>query len=179
MPKRSSRALVSPFAFVLLRALTREFHPPLSPFPPRQIRRASCKVLSAIIATRSDLIPHLFKSAVPQLIPRFNEREESVRLDIFAVGSDLAKASTAAAHEGKFEIAASGLPEALPAIVAGVVKQLNGKSAKTKIAAFALLSDIVDALHVRRSPIRRAQPPPLAVLLRRRSAVPYSGFSEG
>lgn len=86
---------------------------------------------------------------MPQLIPRFNEREESVRLDVFAVASELAKATTVAAQEGKFDAAASGLPEALPAVVAGVVKQLGGKSAKTKIAAFELLTDTVDALHVR------------------------------
>ena len=44
-----------------------------------KIRRASAKILSSIIATRPDKLPDLYSSALPLLIVRFQEREESVR----------------------------------------------------------------------------------------------------
>ncbi|KAI8099719.1 armadillo-type protein [Halteromyces radiatus] len=47
-----------------------------------KVRRAATKLLTSVIETRSDLLLQLYESVSPALISRFNEREESVRIDI-------------------------------------------------------------------------------------------------
>lgn len=49
-----------------------------------KIRRAAARLLQAVLATRSELLAEFYKSVAPLLISRLNEREESVRLEIFA-----------------------------------------------------------------------------------------------
>ncbi|OZJ05135.1 hypothetical protein BZG36_01399 [Bifiguratus adelaidae] len=47
-----------------------------------KVRRSSSKLLAAVIATRIESLPMLYNTVAPVLISRFNEREESVRLDV-------------------------------------------------------------------------------------------------
>lgn len=47
-------------------------------------RRAAARLLQAVLATRSELLAEFYKSVVPLLISRLSEREESVRLEVFA-----------------------------------------------------------------------------------------------
>ena len=47
-----------------------------------KVRRASAKLLSAVISTRSELVTELFSRVAPVVISRFKEREESVRVDV-------------------------------------------------------------------------------------------------
>ncbi|CAK5269861.1 unnamed protein product [Mycena citricolor] len=49
-----------------------------------KIRRAATKLLAAIIGTRPELLPALFKEVSPVLISRFGDREETVRLEVWA-----------------------------------------------------------------------------------------------
>ena len=49
-----------------------------------KIRRSATKVLASVIGTRPELLGTLYKSVSPVLISRFGDREESVRLEIWA-----------------------------------------------------------------------------------------------
>ncbi len=56
-----------------------------------KIRRAAAKLLYALIGTRNELLIDFYRTAVPTLIVRFGEREESVRLEVLAVCEVLLK----------------------------------------------------------------------------------------
>ncbi|THH17136.1 hypothetical protein EW146_g3609 [Bondarzewia mesenterica] len=49
-----------------------------------KIRRSATKLLAAIIATRPELLISLYKDVSPVLISRFGDREETVRLEVWA-----------------------------------------------------------------------------------------------
>ncbi|KAI0075919.1 ARM repeat-containing protein [Panus rudis PR-1116 ss-1] len=49
-----------------------------------KIRRSATKLLAAVIATRPELLVTLYKEVSPVLISRFGDREETVRLEIWA-----------------------------------------------------------------------------------------------
>jgi cullin-associated NEDD8-dissociated protein 1 len=49
-----------------------------------KIRRSATKLLSSIIATRPELLVPLYREVSPILISRFGDREETVRLEIWA-----------------------------------------------------------------------------------------------
>ena len=61
-----------------------------------KVRRAAAKVLSSLILSRPDRLPELLPVLLPALITRFREREENVKMDVFATFNDLlAQARTA------------------------------------------------------------------------------------
>lgn len=49
-----------------------------------KVRRAATKLLSACISTRSDLLSSFYRTISPALIARFSEREETVKVEIWA-----------------------------------------------------------------------------------------------
>lgn len=49
-----------------------------------KIRRAATKLLSAVIGTRPELLVSLYRDVSPVLISRFGDREETVRLEVWA-----------------------------------------------------------------------------------------------
>ncbi|KAF7297547.1 Cullin-associated nedd8-dissociated protein 1 [Mycena kentingensis (nom. inval.)] len=49
-----------------------------------KIRRAATKLLAAVVGTRPELLSALYKDVSPVLISRFGDREETVRLEIWA-----------------------------------------------------------------------------------------------
>ncbi|ETV95460.1 hypothetical protein H310_10940 [Aphanomyces invadans] len=58
-----------------------------------KVRRAALRVVSAIIGTRQELLELIYNQYSETLIGRFKEREESVRIDVFGVVSDLLRAT--------------------------------------------------------------------------------------
>ena len=48
-----------------------------------QVRRSAAKCLEAVISTRHSMLVDFYKGVSPQLIQRFKEREENVKVDIF------------------------------------------------------------------------------------------------
>ncbi len=47
-------------------------------------RRSSARLLQALFETRPELLPQWYSSVAPLLTSRLSEREESVRLEVFA-----------------------------------------------------------------------------------------------
>ncbi|KIJ68853.1 hypothetical protein HYDPIDRAFT_82664 [Hydnomerulius pinastri MD-312] len=54
-----------------------------------KIRRSATKLLSALIVTRPELLISLYKDVSPVLISRFGDREETVRLEVWATYATL------------------------------------------------------------------------------------------
>jgi len=110
-----------------------------------KIRRASAKCLSAIITTRSEMLQQMYKKVAPQLVARFKEREESVKIDVFGTFVDLLRltSSTLKRYAGIQDSPISLLRQLVPSIVSGIAKQLKEKSPKTRSGAFSLLKELV------------------------------------
>ncbi|KAK4683892.1 hypothetical protein P7C73_g6321, partial [Tremellales sp. Uapishka_1] len=131
-----------------------------------KIRRSAAKLLFALIGSRNELILDFYRSLAPVLISRFNEREESVRLEVLAAFEVLLKQTVAAkaaelasggrnkrkrSEEMDDENALDDTPVAylqalLPNLLRAVLKQLSSKSDSTRQQSFNLLSQVVDAL---------------------------------
>lgn len=112
-----------------------------------KVRRAALRVLEAVITSRPEYLSDLYSDASEQLIARFKEREENVRIDILSCFSELLQATvvTTTSLEATVPLSRqrsciSLLHERIPAIVKASTKQLGPKcSLKSKCAVFSML----------------------------------------
>jgi len=122
-----------------------------------KVRRAAAKVLSALILSRPDRLGVLVPMLAPTLIARFREREENVKMDIFATFNDLLQqVKRVGDAEGEIVDAmvvdsagssnAAMLSTEMPRFVKAAARQLKEKSQKTRIATFNCLRQLVDTL---------------------------------
>jgi len=123
-----------------------------------KVRRAAAKVLSAIITSRPDKLASLVPDLAPELISRFKEREENVKMDVFATFNDLLVqvANTrhvelscdAMAVDGAESLSPAGaaLLCEVPRLVKAISKQLKEKAIKTRVAAFSCMRQLVVSL---------------------------------
>lgn len=136
-----------------------------------KVRRAAAKLLSAVIVSYPSTLPEVYRDVAPTLISRFNEREESVRVEILATFRDLVKVTGLQGEEimlskdvpvgvGKRrrESSQSGErpppPKALGTQLQGLVlrmskvltKQLSGPGVPTRLAGLALAREVVQVL---------------------------------
>lgn len=132
-----------------------------------KVRRAATKLFSTLIVTRFELLQEFYKSISPVLISRFNEREESVKLEVWATYTQLLKQTklhigsehdaTPAervlkrkrANPSEAETAngpLSALRSQAPAITKSIVKCLSCKSIPVRQAGFVLLSELIHVL---------------------------------
>jgi len=113
-----------------------------------KVRKGSSRCLAALIQTRPEMLKDIYEKIAPVLIARFKEREENVKLDIFATFSELVKqtaaVSTAVGEEKDTPL--GKLRALIPKFVAGIQKELKQKSVKTRIGVFNLLKEIVQVL---------------------------------
>ena len=113
-------------------------------------------VLSAIIISRPDKLPGLFPVVAPALIGRFKEREESVKMDVFATFNDLllqaatgrqlhgpAAADHMVVDDVGSDSTASMLLQEVPRVVKAASRQLREKSVKTRVAALHCMRQLV------------------------------------
>eukprot|EP01101_Sappina_pedata_P010265 TRINITY_DN6421_c0_g1_i1.p1 TRINITY_DN6421_c0_g1~~TRINITY_DN6421_c0_g1_i1.p1 ORF type:complete len:1230 (+),score=583.62 TRINITY_DN6421_c0_g1_i1:92-3691(+) len=111
-----------------------------------KVRRSSAKTLTAIINTRPEYLQEVYAKVAPVLIKRFREREENVRLDVFATFQALVR-QTSAIHrklpEHSPESPVAQLRQTTPLLVKAVKPQLQNKLPKTRIATFSLIRDLV------------------------------------
>jgi len=118
-----------------------------------KVRRAAAKCLEAVISTRRDLLPELYRIVSPALIARFKEREENVKSDIFHAYMALLKQTRPSAGSSldpncmEQEDAPLCLLQAqVPALVKAIHIQMKERSIKTRQDCFALLKELVSVL---------------------------------
>eukprot|EP00727_Mastigamoeba_balamuthi_P013409 m51a1_g8691 putative cullin-associated nedd8-dissociated protein 1 (1234) ;mRNA; f:36761-41414 len=115
-----------------------------------KVRRTAAKCISAVIATRVDLLEEMYSRVAPVLVSRFREREENVKLDVFRTFTDLLRQSGSYAERLLSADAAKRVAAAatalVPRVVAGLTRQLREKSLKTRAGVFAVLVELVNAL---------------------------------
>ena len=136
-----------------------------------KVRRAATKLLTAVILSYPSTLPEIYRDVSPTLISRFNEREESVRVEILATFRELVRVTGLQGEEilllrdvpvgvGKRrrESSQSGerpsLPKALgtqlhalvPRMSRILTRQLAGTSVPTKLAGFTLAREVVNVL---------------------------------
>lgn len=115
-----------------------------------KVRRAAAKCLEAVVSSRRELLPELYKVVSPALIARFKEREENVKSDIFhayiALLRQTRPTSSVALDPDSMEdeeCPISLLQQQVPLIVNAVHRQMKEKSIKTRQDCFALLKELV------------------------------------
>jgi len=137
-----------------------------------KVRRAALKVLAAMVRGLPDKLGSIYQKFAVPLIGRFQEREESVKLDVFSTFAEMAQAAVV---KGQSQIGQSGsstnavIPESgvleverppppkerpaaqhlvcvLPNCIGQLNKQLRSKSAKTRQGALALLRTLAECL---------------------------------
>jgi hypothetical protein len=122
-----------------------------------KVRRASLRVLTAIITTRPELLEQLYVHCAQPLISRFKEREENVRIDVFGVFAELLRATrktlpssngSGSFHPPTSNACVAQLEQRLNAIVLGANKQFGTKaSVPSRCAVVAMLSDLAMVEH--------------------------------
>lgn len=120
-----------------------------------KVRRAAAKVLSAIIVSRPERLRELLPEVVPVLVGRFKEREENVKMDIFATFGDLLDQVALSLRQDDADGGMSStqtlhndepndmLRQRVPEIVRATCRQFKDKSLKTRIAAFSLMRQLL------------------------------------
>ena len=116
-----------------------------------KVRSASVKCLGAVIRSRSEMLHALYNTAMPQLLLRFREREEIVKMEVFTAFKDLLRQSqTHAQTEDAMDHDAPGGVHSVVAqmldvdkVVKVVMKQLKEKSFRTKERCFELLRELI------------------------------------
>jgi cullin-associated NEDD8-dissociated protein 1 len=136
-----------------------------------KVRRAALKVLAAMLKGLPDKLRDLYSKFAQPLIARFQEREESVKLDVFTTFAEMAQAAVIKSQsavssaqpvspvviaEGILDVerlpppkerpAAENLCSILPNCVTQLNKQLRSKSLKTRQGALSLLRVLAETL---------------------------------
>ncbi|MBW0523374.1 hypothetical protein O181_063089 [Austropuccinia psidii MF-1] len=130
-----------------------------------KIRRAATKLLSTLIATRFELFQEFYQSVSPVLISRFDEREESVKLEIWAtftlllkqtkifLGSDdhshtenLLKRKRLVMEEQRTDGPLGLLHSQAPYLSKSIIRCLNCKSIAVRQSGFILLYELINVL---------------------------------
>eukprot|EP00123_Amoebidium_parasiticum_P018557 comp24239_c0_seq1/m.44810 comp24239_c0_seq1/g.44810 ORF comp24239_c0_seq1/g.44810 comp24239_c0_seq1/m.44810 type:complete len:1254 (-) comp24239_c0_seq1:279-4040(-) len=120
-----------------------------------KVRRASAKLLAAIISTRADLLPELYRTVAPRLVARFREREENVKVEVFGAFVALLRITKAVVQtkEPTDDAMDTGdspqqlLVSLVPSLVKAVRTQLKEKSDRTRQGCFLVLRELVMVHH--------------------------------
>lgn len=114
-----------------------------------KVRRAAAKCLTGFIVSRPEMLMKLYEEACPNLIERFKEREENVKMDVFNTFIELLR-QTGNVTKGQMDIDELSprwlLKQEVPKIVKSINRQLRKKFIKTKVGAFSVLKELVTVL---------------------------------
>lgn len=98
-----------------------------------KVRKAAVKVISAVVQARPDLLPDTYALCGAELVRRFKEREENVRLDILACYTSIVQASAGALSSS----AAASVAAASSSSSAGMVALTRQRSASGDFPAIS------------------------------------------
>ena len=122
-----------------------------------KVRRGAVKVLAAAIAFCPKRLRYFYEKCSEKLISRFNEREESVRIEVLACFTTLLKATIMEIETDVHPLAVNAgsptqiqkmrpsgdiMESYIPDLIAAAKKQLRSKSIKTKAAIFTMLKQL-------------------------------------
>jgi cullin-associated NEDD8-dissociated protein 1 len=119
-----------------------------------KVRSGAVKCLGAVIRTRPEMLNALYDKVLPQLMSRFREREEIVKMEVFSAFKDLMRQSQgrsdvvdAMEEDGVDVDAGAGHPVSklldVAKVMKAVQKQLKDKSFKTKERCLELLRELI------------------------------------
>ncbi|MEW5303601.1 MAG: hypothetical protein WDW36_006278 [Sanguina aurantia] len=115
-----------------------------------KVRRSAAKVITAVAAAFPEALRTVYRQASAELVSRFREREESVKMDVFAATIALLRQVGAASkHEamrGEDSSPLTMLQADVPALLKAIAKQLRDKSPKTKIGVLGVLRELVTVI---------------------------------
>ena len=119
-----------------------------------KVRRGAARVLAAVAAASPATLEARFEPTVAKLLARLGEREESVKLDVFAALEEAFRATSPARGAADSLVAAA--KAAVPRATNAAARRFRerGATQKTKTAAFSLLREIAASLP-RRVRVRR------------------------
>lgn len=95
-----------------------------------KVRRAATRVFRAAFETRPDMLPYFVRNSVPSLIGRFNEREQSVKLEIWSTYARLLDIVTLLNQPAGSK--SSAVPGSLDASTARAVREDTPNTLKRK-----------------------------------------------
>ena len=127
-----------------------------------KVRRAAVKVITAVVASRPELLSDFYSCHAVELVGRFQEREENVRLDVIecftclvrttalasnsqrpiGIASSLADSTNDTASSMAPDLPAVLLQAIIPKIMSAALKQLKTKDDKSRSAIFSLLQQL-------------------------------------
>jgi cullin-associated NEDD8-dissociated protein 1 len=114
-----------------------------------KVRKVAVRVVNAVIQARPELLNDLYVLCAKPLISRFKEREENVRIDIISCFNSLVTATiNAKCIKPNATKSVELLENNLVSLITTSCNQLSSTSVKTKSVVFALLKNVVVALHV-------------------------------
>jgi len=111
-----------------------------------KVRRAAVRVLTAVVMSRPEMLVAIYGQTAPEIVARFREREENVRLDIIECFTTLARTTGASSRTNPEAGVVDRLRALLPNVMSILLKQLGGKEDKTKTAAFNLLKTLCEVV---------------------------------
>jgi cullin-associated NEDD8-dissociated protein 1 len=119
-----------------------------------KVRRAAAKCLAAALGSRPEMLTDFYKNVSPLLIARFKEREDTVKVDIFAAYQALLASTTPFSRSQLSDLESMEVSESplsllhaqVPSIVRSLHKQMRDKSTKTRQSCFSLLTSLMSVL---------------------------------
>jgi cullin-associated NEDD8-dissociated protein 1 len=113
-----------------------------------KVRRAAAKCCSALIAQYSDSLPALYTSMAPLLVKRFNEREESVKIEVIDTLQMLLRKTTPPTvsipqAESDTKEALKGLEKLKQKLLKVSIKQMKHNSLRIRGAVFRMLKHLL------------------------------------
>ncbi|KAI9599345.1 armadillo-type protein [Syncephalis fuscata] len=133
-----------------------------------KVRRGATKTLAGLIGTRPEYLVYFYEQVAPKLVSRFNEREETVRIEVLQAFIGLLRQTAVHAKDGQVNGVSADtmsdtdtstdtnaslrlLGQLIPRICQRLAKQMRGKSktitAATRQTGFSLLANLVQVLH--------------------------------
>eukprot|EP01130_Rhizamoeba_saxonica_P014878 TRINITY_DN6561_c0_g1_i1.p1 TRINITY_DN6561_c0_g1~~TRINITY_DN6561_c0_g1_i1.p1 ORF type:complete len:1241 (+),score=323.64 TRINITY_DN6561_c0_g1_i1:316-4038(+) len=107
-----------------------------------KVRKASTRVLTAIIQTKPSRLVALCDSVAPVLVIQFRERETNIKVDVFNTFKQiLYQVHATFSLEAKEKIS-----ELVPSIIGRVTKEFSSKNINTRLGVFELLRELLVVL---------------------------------